>query len=146
MKKKPSNPVLAAGVLILTRTDPVEFLLMKHPKRWDLPKGHAEKGETSLETAIREMEEETGISPDKVSIDEDFLFEIEYPVTYKRWPDKKFTKRVSYFLGFVSKKPKLQLTEHRAAKWLRWAPPHDIQAATINPLLAAAEKHLKKQS
>jgi len=146
MKKKPSNPVLAAGVLILTRTDPAEFLLMKHPKRWDLPKGHAEKGETSIETAIREMEEETGITPDQVSIDEDFLFEIEYPVTYKRWPGKTFTKRVSYFLGFVNKKPKLQLTEHGSAKWVKWNPPHDIQAATINPLLAAAEKHLAKRA
>lgn len=30
------------------------------PRNYDLPKGHWEEGETPLETAIREMEEETG--------------------------------------------------------------------------------------
>lgn len=29
------------------------FLLMKHPKRYDLPKGHMEPGETEQQTALR---------------------------------------------------------------------------------------------
>ena len=28
---------------------------------WDFPKGHVDKGETEVETAIRELEEETGV-------------------------------------------------------------------------------------
>ena len=28
---------------------------------WDFPKGHVDKGETEIETATRELEEETGI-------------------------------------------------------------------------------------
>ena len=62
--------------LIIFRTNPQtekeEFLLMKQPKyyffywiftisRYDLCKGHREEGETDIETAFREMNEETGL-------------------------------------------------------------------------------------
>jgi 8-oxo-dGTP pyrophosphatase MutT (NUDIX family) len=53
---------LSCGFLIL-RGQPVDsFLLMKHPRRWDLPKGHLDEGETELQCALRELQEETGIS------------------------------------------------------------------------------------
>ena len=39
-----------------------EFLIIKRNGIWDLPKGKAEKGETSAETAIREVSEECGIT------------------------------------------------------------------------------------
>ena len=38
------------------------ILFIKRLGRWDLPKGHLEKGETAEEGAIREVEEECGIS------------------------------------------------------------------------------------
>ena len=38
-----------------------EFLIIKRNGIWDLPKGKAEKGETSAETAIREVTEECGL-------------------------------------------------------------------------------------
>lgn len=56
-----SNLVEAAGLLLFTRAEPTQFLLMKHADRWDLPKGHAELDETILQTALRETEEETEI-------------------------------------------------------------------------------------
>ncbi len=88
------------------------------------------------------MQEETGIDPSDVAIDPDFRFQIEYPVTYKRWGDETFTKRVTIFLGVIKKKPKLDLTEHDGAKWFKWKPPHDIQEKTINPVLEAVAKHM----
>ncbi len=39
-----------------------ELLFIYRGNRWDLPKGHAEKGETIEETSIREVEEECGIT------------------------------------------------------------------------------------
>ena len=56
-----SNVVNAAGMLLFALESPPKFLLMRHRDRWDLPKGHAEPGETLLATALRETEEETGI-------------------------------------------------------------------------------------
>ncbi len=35
---------------------------------WSLPKGHQEDGEESLQTAIREIEEETGIPKDALNL------------------------------------------------------------------------------
>ena len=144
MGKKPKDgkKVRAAGIVIFTKTDPQYFLLMRHANRWDLPKGHCEQEETYLETALRETEEETGISPNDIQVDDEFQFKLEYPVKYKRWGGKVFTKKVKYFLGFVKQQPKLNLTEHESAEWFQWDPPHSIQEATIDPVLAAVAEHL----
>lgn len=45
---------------------------MKHANRYDLPKGHREKGETELENALRELKEETSIKPEDIQIVEGF--------------------------------------------------------------------------
>ena len=45
----------------------VEILLIQDAKnRWTIPKGHIEEGETSKETAAREIGEETGLKEMKV--------------------------------------------------------------------------------
>lgn len=51
--------VTAAGGMVFN--DKKEILFIYRNKRWDLPKGKIEKGETLKESAIREVEEETGI-------------------------------------------------------------------------------------
>ncbi|HSP40061.1 MAG TPA: NUDIX hydrolase [Gillisia sp.] len=51
--------VTAAGGMVYN--DKKEILFIYRNKRWDLPKGKIEKGETIKESAIREVEEETGI-------------------------------------------------------------------------------------
>ncbi|QDT08744.1 bis(5'-nucleosyl)-tetraphosphatase [Planctomycetes bacterium K23_9] len=143
MKKKPQGKVKAAGIVLFTGEPKKQFLLMRHAKRWDLPKGHCEPNETYLETALRETEEETGIATGQISIDEQFVFTTKYPVTYRRWGDEVFMKKVKYFLGYISKPPKLNLTEHESAKWFDWQPPHSIQTQTIDPLLQAVADHFE---
>ncbi len=122
--------------------DPAEFLLLRHADRWDLPKGHCENGETFMETALRETEEETGISADIIAVKPEFHFDLVYSVSYKKWGDQIFQKQVRYFLGFVDSKPALTLTEHQSAQWFPWNPPHKIQTQTIDPVLQSIEKHL----
>ena len=56
------------------------------------PKGHMESGESELETAIRELKEETGIS---VNVIPGFRRQIEYEL--RRIPDT--VKQSVYFLG-----------------------------------------------
>lgn len=57
----------SAGGLVLDRSGPVPraALIARHDRRgrlvWSLPKGHVEAGETPVDTAVREVEEETGI-------------------------------------------------------------------------------------
>jgi 8-oxo-dGTP pyrophosphatase MutT (NUDIX family) len=56
--------VLAAGGLVFRKDkDRLMVLLIKDTYgKWTWPKGHAENGESSRETAIREIREETGLS------------------------------------------------------------------------------------
>lgn len=51
--------IRAAGGLVFN--DKGEFLVMKRNGIWDLPKGKAEKTESSAEAAIREVSEECGL-------------------------------------------------------------------------------------
>ncbi len=127
------------------QTDSSEFLLMRHPDRWDLPKGHCEQGESLTETALRETEEETGIDREQITLDSGFHFDLTYPVSYKKWGDQVFQKQVRYFLGYLQEKPQLDLTEHESAEWFRWSPPHEIQPQTIDPLLSSVEQYLKSK-
>ncbi len=147
-KQAPHGGVVhAAGVLLMTPDEkPAEFLLMRHPKRWDLPKGHRDPGENDLQTALRELQEEIGVDPGIVRIDPEFQFETRYAVTYRRWPGETFEKCVRYFLGFIDHKPELVLTEHEDCRWWTWSPPHTIQAQTIDPLLASVADHLARSS
>lgn len=144
MKKQPGERVRGAGLLLITteQSERPQFLLMRHRDRWDLPKGHCEAEESFLEAALRETEEETGIPPAAITIDEEFEFELVYPVTYKRWGGITLEKQVRYFLGYIASKPELKITEHESASWFDWNPPHEIQTQTIDPLLAAVAEHL----
>lgn len=155
---RPTEKVRAGGVLLyydvnsdseqgcLDANPKIEryFLLMRHAKRWDLPKGHCEDDETFRETALREMEEETGITRSQVSLDPDFCFQLRYPVTYRKSGEQVFQKHVCYFLGRLTQKTVIHVTEHESHRWFAWNPPHNIQAETIDPLLSAIADHWKQ--
>ena len=54
----------SCGALVFRqRGDKVELLLLKHRfgGHWSFPKGHVEAGETDMDTAVREVLEETGL-------------------------------------------------------------------------------------
>ena len=57
---------VSAGGLVVSADDPSMVALISHRTRgggedWVIPKGHQEKGEGLEETALREVQEETGI-------------------------------------------------------------------------------------
>lgn len=59
-----AKPSHAGGVVFKRSGDRVEYLLVQaknEPKEWVLPKGHIEFGEEMKETAVRELQEETGV-------------------------------------------------------------------------------------
>ncbi len=55
--------VEAAGGLV--RDEKGCALMIRRNGLWDLPKGHRERGEEMLSTALREVEEETGVRADR---------------------------------------------------------------------------------
>lgn len=94
----------------------IKYLLIKHRKgHWSFPKGHADKGETKIETAFRELKEETGISKvqllkKKLTIEEKYKFTSSKGV--------KILKKVNYFIAEAkSKKVKIDEDEIINYKW-----------------------------
>lgn len=136
----------SCGILLTCGTPIQSFLLMKHDDRWDLPKGHLDPGETELECALREMEEETGILRTAVTVDPNFCVRQQYFVQYPEESERKRLKELVIFLGQLSHQPVIQLTEHPGYQWFDWAPPHQIQAMSIDPVLQAAESYLAEQN
>ncbi|CAF5070175.1 unnamed protein product [Rotaria sp. Silwood1] len=75
--------VKSCGFLVIKSDQ--SFLLMKHPHRYDLPKGHMEPGETEHQTALRELLEETGIQSSDIDIDPNFRFESVIPSEHQHF-------------------------------------------------------------
>lgn len=118
---------------------------MKHPTRWDLPKGHLDPGETKQQAALRELSEETGIRESDVWFDSNFVFENRYWVSYKRNGGKKQWKELTIFLGLLTQDKPILLTEHEGYAWIDWSPPHQMQVETIDPLLQQVSVYFKTQ-
>ena len=118
---------------------------MRHPDRWDLPKGHVDPGESNLECALRELEEETGITSANISIDEEFKFKHSYVVKKTLDGSVVKTKKLVIFLARLHHAVDIQLTEHEGYEWFPWSPPHQIQEKTIDPLLEHLAGHWKRK-
>lgn len=138
--------VMSCGFLLMRERADLSFLLMRHPDRWDLPKGHLDPGETRLECALRELEEETGLAAADIQRQEGFEFQLQYPVPLRGQPGHTALKTLVIYLAWLAASRPLQLTEHEGYKWFRWCPPHQIQAETIDPLLAYAEPFIAQRA
>ena len=88
-----------------------EFLLVyeTYSKCWSLPKGHMEAGETDVQTALRELMEETGLT---AKLDTTRAASIEYPIS----PFAR--KQVAFYLGEVAGIPKVREGEIDKYKWV----------------------------
>ena len=116
---------------------------MEHKKRLDLPKGHVDEGETELECALRELEEETGIGADDISLDSEFRFESHYRVWPKKFNGEECEKKLVIFLATLENEVEIKPTEHLGYRWVNWSPPHSIQQETIDPLLLQLDEFLR---
>jgi bis(5'-nucleosidyl)-tetraphosphatase len=136
--------VFSSGFLLFRKQKTLQFLLMKHATRWDLPKGHLEPGETKQQAALRELNEETGLEVDDIWFDPNFVFENRYWVSPKKELDKKLFKELTIYLGLLLKDKPILPTEHLAYEWFDWNPPHQMQTETIDLLLHQAAQYFEK--
>ena len=65
----------SCGCIIINSDNKVLLVYEKGRDFWGFPKGHTEKDETEIETALREVKEEVGID---VKIDESIRYESKY--------------------------------------------------------------------
>ncbi len=85
------------GIILVLKGKEDRFLLLRHQAgHWSYPKGHKEGDETPLESALRELKEESGITDSRVS-DHPPVFE-EYMLNKE---GKEYHKIVQYFISFT---------------------------------------------
>ena len=86
--------IKSCGVVAYKRIENINHYLIIQSLNGDVgfPKGHMESGESELETAIRELKEETGVD---VKVIQGFRRQIEYEL--RRIPDT--IKQSVYFIG-----------------------------------------------
>ena len=107
---------VAAGFIVFRRLQQqVQYLLMQTSygsHHWTPPKGHLEEGETEMDAAVRETEEEAGITKDQLNVHE-FKGELRYPV-------KGQMKRVVYWVAeLINPNTPVKLSdEHIKYEWL----------------------------
>ena len=133
--------VKSCGFLIFRDDPSPSFLLMRHPDRWDLPKGHVDEGESNFQCALRELEEETGITASDITVDEKFKFKHKYVVKYNRAGEVAKKKKLIIYLAHLIRPVSIKPTEHDGYEWVDWNPPHQIQDQTIDPLLRQLSQH-----
>ncbi len=88
------------------------LLIQQIEGHWGFPKGHMEAGETEIETAIREVKEETNLD---VEINADKRYTMEYVI------NKEINKQVVLFIAKkIGGNEKYQKSEIKSMKWLKF--------------------------
>jgi 8-oxo-dGTP pyrophosphatase MutT (NUDIX family) len=123
--------IQAAGGLVLNEKK--EILIIFRRSKWDLPKGKLDKGETLEECAVREVEEETGLTKIKLIS--------PLTISYHTYHEgTKFILKESHWYNMqVSGKQKLipQTTEDILE--LKWVKPGELSPYLKNSYPAIAD-------
>lgn len=97
-----------------------DFLFMERNNTIDLPKGKLEKGESDEQGALREVEEETGVSG----------LEIIRPLleTYHTYTmnGKDVVKRTAWFLMQVEGSPEPTPQVEEGISWVKWMKKQEV--------------------
>ena len=118
--KKNFKCIDAAGGIV--RNDKQEILFIYRRKKWDLPKGKTEKGESLHQTALREVEEECGIT---VNLHTPNLRETTYH-TYKENGKLVLKSSYWYLMDLAEDSPTpVPQTEEDIEK-VRWLHPENL--------------------
>lgn len=115
-----------------------KYLIIRHRggQHWDFPKGHVEIGETEVETALREVKEETSVEPKLVK---GFKRQIQYTA------GKYIEKEVIFFLGISNtNEVTIQQKEIEEFKWATFEEAlNTLTYDKAKSLLKDAEEYLK---
>lgn len=134
------------GVIVVLKGEQNKFLMLEREETkndWTFAKGHAEEGETPKETAMRELEEETGIK--EIEILDLPLIHEEYEIVNH---NEKRLKINDYFIGFVKDKDvKIEKEEIQSYKWVTFEEAlNSFQHESRKQVLEEAQKYIQNES
>jgi putative (di)nucleoside polyphosphate hydrolase len=128
-----------AGIMLLSRDGKV-FVAQRRDstlEAWQMPQGGLDPGENPQAGALRELEEETGITPDKVEIvarcPEELTYDLPSDLVGKMWKGKWRGQRQTWFLmRFLGEDEDVNLDtpEPEFRAW-KWAEPAELPALIV---------------
>ncbi|WP_019516877.1 RNA pyrophosphohydrolase [Sphingomonas sp. Mn802worker] len=146
-----------AGVMLMNRDGRV-FVGQRIDstlEAWQMPQGGIDPGEDAHTAAIRELGEETGVTPDKVSLvaeaRDELFYDLPPELVGKVWKGKYRGQRQRWFLfRFEGEDSDIRIdTAHPEFRAWRWAEPADLpqlivpfKRALYEQVLAAFADHL----
>ena len=141
----------AAGVMLLNREGKV-FVAQRLDstlEAWQMPQGGLDEGEDAEGGALRELEEETGITPDLVEIIARCPVELTYDLpddlVGKMWKGRYRGQRQAWFLcRFTGRDEDVNIeTQHPEFRAWKWADPAELPAMIVPFKKALYENVLK---
>src|SRR3989338_6807649 len=113
---------ISAGFIVFRRTEEgPKFLLLYHGHNyWNFPKGKMEGTERIIQTALREVQEETGLKNSEIKLKKNFKTKERFSFKDKINKDKIF-KVVTFYLA-ETKQPVIKISkEHQGYGWFLYS-------------------------
>ena len=139
---------VSVGAVVYKREKEIKYLLLHkaasetYTEQWGFPRGNLEKKETQLQTAVREIKEETGLTD--LTFEEDFREKINF--FYKKDGETVFKEVVFFLAELVGKQDVVISNEHSGYRWMSYETA--MKTITYNntkEVLEKADKFIKER-
>jgi bis(5'-nucleosidyl)-tetraphosphatase len=121
----------------------LKFLLLRAYRNWDFPKGMVESGEEPIDTALREVREETTL--DDLSFDWGLSFMETGPYN-KGKISRYYIARSKQTNVLLQINPELGMPEHHEARWVDFPKALTMVSARLQPVVSWAHAVITHES
>lgn len=135
--------ILSAGIVIVRKEGKEwKYLFLRAYRNWDFPKGVVESGEDPLQTALREAEEEAGISD--LNFPWGYIFKETEPYSRGKKIARYYIAETSQTKVIFSINPELGAPEHHEYRWLPYEEIKRLSPERLLPIIEWAHSLIEK--